>query len=78
MDARVDLLFRERAFWLFATGHRMGDMRRLLRQYGRAHDDVYPIGHYKAGVDYGQDVVFILTLSEQSNPNGRTCTDKNP
>jgi hypothetical protein len=76
--ARGDMLFRERAFWLFATGHRMGDMRRLLRQYGRSHDSVYPVGPYKAGVSYGEDVVFIITLSEQSNPNGRVCTDKNP
>ena len=29
-DARVDLLFRERAFWLFLTGHRFGDLRRLM------------------------------------------------
>lgn len=29
-DARVDLLFRERAFRLFATGHRRGDLRRLM------------------------------------------------
>jgi len=28
---REDLLFRERAFWLFATGHRLGDLRRLAR-----------------------------------------------
>ena len=34
-DEAVDLLFSERAFWLFATGHRLGDMRRLIRQYGR-------------------------------------------
>ena len=34
-DAAVDQLFSERAFWLFATGHRLGDMRRLIRQYGR-------------------------------------------
>ena len=27
-DARVDLMFRERAFSLFGTGHRLGDMRR--------------------------------------------------
>src|SRR5205807_2635254 len=32
---RVDLMFSERAFWLFATGHRLGDLRRLVRQYGR-------------------------------------------
>ena len=75
---RVDLLFRERAFWLFATGHRMGDLRRLLRQYGRSVTATYPTGPYKAGVNYGTDVVFILTLSEQSNPNVRRCTDTNP
>jgi TonB-dependent SusC/RagA subfamily outer membrane receptor len=26
------LTLRERAFWLFATGHRLGDLRRLIRQ----------------------------------------------
>lgn len=77
-NARVDLLFRERAFWLFATGHRMGDLRRLLRQYGRTVTSTWPTGPYKAGVNYGTDVVFILTLSEQSNPNVHYCTDKNP
>jgi hypothetical protein len=30
------------------------------------------------GVSYGNETVFILTLSEQANPNARTCTDKNP
>jgi hypothetical protein len=77
-NARVDLLFRERAFWMFATGHRMGDLRRLLKYYGRSQEQTYPVGAYKAGQNYMNDVVFILTLSEQSNPNGRTCTDKNP
>ena len=77
-DARVNLLFRERAFWLFATGHRMGDLRRLLRQYGRAENATWPTGPYKAGVNYGTDVVFILTLSEQSNPAGRECMNRNP
>ena len=77
-DARVDLLFSERAFWLFGTGHRMGDLRRLLRQYGRSQNDTYPVGHYKGPQNYGTDVVFILTLSEQSNPEGFTCLDRNP
>jgi hypothetical protein len=77
-DARVNLLFRERAFWLFATGHRMADLRRLLRQYGRTVTTTWPTGPYKAGVNYGTDVVFILTLSEQSNPNTHYCTDRNP
>jgi hypothetical protein len=77
-DARVDLLFRERAFWMYGTGHRMGDLRRLLRQYGRAEAATWPKGIYKAGVSYGNEVVFIITLSEQANPNVRVCADKNP
>lgn len=77
-DARVDLVYRERAFWLFATGHRMGDLRRLLRHYGRSQNDTHPVGHYKGPQSYGTDVVFILTLSEQSNPEGFVCMDRNP
>jgi hypothetical protein len=47
----TDLLFRERAFWLFATGHRLGDLRRLIRQYGRDPEAVFPTGDYfKAGL----------------------------
>src|ERR1043166_7244930 len=42
--ARVDLMFRERAFWLYLTGHRLGDLRRLVRQYGRTPDAVFPGG----------------------------------
>ena len=36
--AAVDLLFSERAFWLYATGHRLGDMRRLVRPRRPAMD----------------------------------------
>ena len=43
-DAAVDLLFRERAFWLWLTGHRLGDLRRLVRQYGRPANSVFPTG----------------------------------
>ncbi len=77
-DANVDLLFRERALWLFATGHRMADVRRLVRNYGRTLNDTWPVGPYKGGFTYGDEMVFILTLSEQSNPEGFVCTDKNP
>ncbi len=38
--AREDLLFRERAFWMYFTAHRVGDLRRLVRQYGRAATSV--------------------------------------
>ncbi|HWZ29290.1 MAG TPA: hypothetical protein VNX15_12045, partial [Gemmatimonadales bacterium] len=35
-SGRDSLLFRERAFWMFGTGHRLGDLRRLVRQYAHS------------------------------------------
>jgi len=57
-EARVDLLFQERAYWLFLTGRRHADMRRLIRQYGRSQETVFPQGAYPAGPlgAYGTDV----------------------
>jgi len=68
-DAQVDQLFRERAFWLFATGHRMGDLRRLVRQYDRSQADVYPSGDYFKGAEYGDQVAFPVPQTEENNPN---------
>lgn len=65
--ARVDLLFQERAFWLWGTGHRLGDVRRLVNQYGRTPDQVYPTGAYHKGGTYGTDVVFPLDFDEVNN-----------
>lgn len=62
---RVDLLFRERAFWLFLTGHRQGDMRRLIRQYERNAERVYPTGAYPGLVLYGTDVTAPIPASER-------------
>lgn len=67
--AQVDQLFRERAFWLFATGHRLGDLRRLVRQYDRSPADVYPSGEYFKGPDYGDQVAFPVPQTEENNPN---------
>ncbi|HZI41328.1 MAG TPA: hypothetical protein VFD67_06475, partial [Gemmatimonadaceae bacterium] len=44
---QVDQLFSERAFWLFLTAHRLGDLRRLSRSvandgYGRNSESVFP------------------------------------
>ena len=39
---QVDVMFRERAFWLYLTGHRLSDMRRLIRQYHRGCRDRVP------------------------------------
>lgn len=43
-DQRVNLHFRERAFWLYLTGQRLSDLRRLVRQYGRGAETVFPTG----------------------------------
>jgi hypothetical protein len=67
--ARENLMFRERAFWLFATGHRLGDLRRLMRQYGRPEDLVYPTGTHFKGDQYGDDVNIPVPPEELGNPN---------
>jgi hypothetical protein len=66
-SARVDLTFSERAFWLYTTGHRLGDMRRLIRQYGRSADSVFPSGAYHKGGVYGEDVNFPIPFDEANN-----------
>jgi len=76
---RVDLLFRERAFWLFLTGHRQGDLRRLIRQYGRTQDQIYPVGSYPLGVggSYGIDVTVAVPPDEQAvNPLYTGCASR--
>jgi len=78
--AATDVLFAERAFWLYATGHRLGDMRRLIRQYGRDAETVFPTGdYYKGGLTYGTDVNLPLPRRESNNPNlpESGCLDRN-
>jgi hypothetical protein len=75
---RVDLLFRERAFGMFLTGHRLGDLRRLVRQYGRSVDAVFPTGIYKDGVPRGSGVTFGVPLSENNNPQFKGCLSFDP
>lgn len=75
--ARVDLHFRERAFWLFSTGQRLSDMRRLVRQYGRGAETVFPTGPYwKPGANYSVDVNFLIPLEEENNPAYTGCIDR--
>jgi hypothetical protein len=78
------LLFAERARWLWLTAHRLGDLRRLIRQYGQVADSVFPSGvYFKAQIPtYGSDVNFPIPITEQNNPNlpsgAITCLDRNP
>jgi hypothetical protein len=82
LTSATDVLFTERAFWLFLTGHRLGDMRRLVRQYGRDPETVFPTGdYYKGGLTYGTAVNLPLPRREANNPNVpdpvNTCLDRN-
>ncbi|HEY3286882.1 MAG TPA: hypothetical protein VGJ96_07140 [Gemmatimonadaceae bacterium] len=79
-NARVDQLFRERGFTLFGLGTRTGDMRRLIRQYGRAATSVFPTGAWHKGGNYGSDVNFPIPFAETNNPTpgAGVCIDRNP
>jgi hypothetical protein len=79
--AQEDLLFRERAFWLFGRGHRLADMRRLVRPvskggFGRAVNSVYPNGAFFKGGTFGNDVNIVIPQTERNNPNFSGCTDR--
>lgn len=66
---RVDLLFRERAFWHYLAGERLADFRRLVRQYGRTPETVYPTGIYTrpGSPVYGTAWVFVVPKAEMEN-----------
>ena len=75
--ARLSLHFREKAFWTFSRGQRLGDMRRLVRQYNRPVTDVFPVGiHYKGG-NYGTDVNLPIVTDERNNASFTGCVDRN-
>jgi hypothetical protein len=91
--AREDLLFRERAMWLYMTGHRQGDFRRLVHVYKRQPSTLWPTGVIDApafpplysnprstnGMLYGHDFVFEPGVDEQTNnPLYGGCYDKQP
>jgi hypothetical protein len=70
--------FREKAFWQYARGERLSDMRRLVRQYGRPADTVYPTGNFHKTGTYGTNVSFAVPDGEKSNPNFTGCIDRAP
>jgi hypothetical protein len=74
-EARQNLTFRERAFWLFVTGHRQGDLRRVARVYGRDENTVYPTGVFPDGQGvYGSDVTMPIPRDELiENPRFTGC-----
>ena len=77
-DARTNLLFRERAFWFYLTATRVGDLRRLQRQYARPAESVWPTGAYFKGGTYGTDVTLTPSFAERNNTAYKGCTDRLP
>ena len=74
--ARLSLHFREKAFWTFSRGQRLGDLRRLIRQYGRTPETTFPTGPHYRGGNYGPDVNLPVPQDENNNPNFKGCTDR--
>ncbi len=72
----VTLNFQERAYWLWLTSHRLGDMRRLIREYGRSADTVFPVGISPNGAPFGTDVSLPIPFAEQNNPKFKAAGGK--
>jgi starch-binding outer membrane protein, SusD/RagB family len=71
---QVSVMFRERAFWMYLTGHRLSDMRRLIRQYHRPANEVFPTGlDVVTGSPYGTSIEFPVSSDESNNPNSHGC-----
>ncbi|MEJ2184692.1 MAG: hypothetical protein P8Z36_02015 [Gemmatimonadota bacterium] len=86
MTQLVSLLFSERAHWLWLTSHRLGDMRRMIRQYGQQYGfnegNVFPVGISPNGAPFGHDMNLPIPFAEQNNPKfkaaGGKCLNRNP
>jgi starch-binding outer membrane protein, SusD/RagB family len=89
-QAAVALLFREKAFWTFGRGQRLGSLRRLIRQYGGTFtpgaaptaavqngSTVFPSGPFTKGGVYGNDVNFPVHVDEKNNTLFKACLDRN-
>jgi hypothetical protein len=74
----VQFLFEERAFGLWLTAHRLGDMRREMTQYGMSANQVFPNGSYPKGGVYGTEITLPIPITELANPNYKTCDDTQP
>ena len=72
-DALMLAHMEERAFWLYSTGHRHGDLRRLVDVYVMQASDVFPWGAYFKGGNYDSNLTFPVPQSEANNPNYVEC-----
>ena len=77
-SAAVSVFFREKAFWTFGRGQRLGDLRRLVRLYGRVESAVYPTGAFFKGGVYGSSIFFPVMADEDNGVVSPVCIDRNP
>ncbi len=78
-DARLALLFRERAFWTFGRGQRLGDLRREIRVYKRPVEQVFPgqgAIYPRKNSPFGADVNLPVPQAERNNAKFGGCTDR--
>lgn len=77
---RQALLFRERAFWLYLTGERQGDLRRLVTQYRWPSGTVYPHGLYPNlgayGASYSTNIDAPIPQAELYNSLYKGCLSR--
>lgn len=81
IDAALELLFNERAYWLYLSGNRLADLRRLIRIYSRNQYDVFPSGPYLANNkstfgEYQSNVNLPIPGRERVNPNFHGCLNR--
>lgn len=73
-SARVDLIYHERAFWMFLTGRRLGDLRRLIRNYHRDPEQTFPSGVYPLGGTYGNATAIPFNATGEALYNPKILT----
>jgi hypothetical protein len=81
MAGRVDVIYSERAFWLYMTGRRLGDLRRLVKNYGRDPETVFPTGAYHGGsggtFGTATSIPFVFANQQPYNPKLTSgCTSR--
>ncbi len=78
LQVRLDLILKERGYWLFLTGIRQSDLRRFVRNDGRPQESIYPTGFYSAQVPiYGSDTNLPVPEAEiQQNPKYHGCINR--
>jgi len=75
--AAEEQFFREKAFWTFSRGQRLGDLRRLIRDYpGHTPANTFPSGTHYRGGPYGPDVNLPVPYDETTNQNFKGCTNR--